>query len=174
VFSLYVTVNGQAVSTTTFGAETPFLRGDRFVTSFTIDETGAAVAGLGGITGLDTLDWQAESTTAPELGADEPVNGSITADNKFDLYVFEGVEGDLVNIDMRAAPETNLDTKLYLIGPNSQPVAVNDDAVPGENTNSLISNFTLPEDGQYIIIATHYGELYGVSSGTYTLTLEQS
>jgi hypothetical protein len=45
--------------------------------------------------------------------------------------------------------------------------------VAGENTNSLIADFTLPQDGQYIIIATHYGALYGGTTGTYQLTLTQ-
>ena len=54
---------------------------------------------------------------------------------------------------------------------NRRQVAANDDAVAGENTNALISNFTLPADGQYIIIATHFGAQYGGTTGTYSLTL---
>ena len=64
-----------------------------------------------------------------------------------------------------------LDPSLYLIGPQGNQVAANDDAVAGENTNSLISNLTLPADGQYIIIATHFGARYGGTTGTYSLTL---
>jgi len=78
----------------------------------------------------------------------------------------------VVTISMNAAGGVNLDPKVYLIGPNGTVVAQNDDAVPGENRNSLISNFTLPEDGQYIIIATHYGDRYGVTSGAYNLSLD--
>jgi hypothetical protein len=65
----------------------------------------------------------------------------------------------------------NLDPSLYLIGPAGDQVAANDDAVAGENTNSLIANFALPADGQYIIIATHFGARYGGTTGTYSLTL---
>ena len=71
------------------------------------------------------------------------------------------------------ATNGTLDTTLYLVSPSGELVAQNDDAVPGENTNSLISDFTLPEDGQYIIIVTHYGALYGGTTGTYSLTLTE-
>jgi hypothetical protein len=66
-----------------------------------------------------------------------------------------------------------LDPTLYLIGPQGDQIAENDDAVAGENTNALISNLTLPADGQYIIIATHFGARYGGTTGTYSLTLTQ-
>jgi len=50
-------------------------------------------------------------------------------------------------------------------------MASNDDAVLNETMNSLIDNFTLPADGTYIIVATHYGVLYGGTSGTYNLSV---
>ena len=66
-----------------------------------------------------------------------------------------------------------LDPSLYLIGPAGDQIAANDDAEAGVNTNSLIANLTLPADGQYIIIATHFGAQYGGTTGTYSLTLTQ-
>jgi hypothetical protein len=60
---------------------------------------------------------------------------------------------------------------LYLVGPSGNQLAENDDVIPGVNKNSLIANFTLPETGRYIIIATHFGALYGGTIGTYTLNL---
>lgn len=171
--NLYVTVAGQLIATQSIGSSVQFLQGEHYVTSFTINQDGSVVAGEGGITGLNTLDWPNEVQTAGAIAGSQTINGSITPENKFDLYAFDGIAGDIVSISLTAAPGTNLDTKLYLIGPNGTAVANNDDALIGENTNSLINNFTLPEDGQYIIIATHYGERYGISSGTYTLTLNQ-
>jgi hypothetical protein len=172
-FTLYVSVNGQNVVTEAVTSSQTFLQGEHFVSSFTIQEDGTVVAGQGGITGINSLNWEAEAAQATPLTAGDSVNGSITLDNKFDLYSFDGLSGDIVTVQMTAAAQTNLDTKLYLIGPDNTIVSQNDDAVAGENTDSLINNFTLPEDGQYIIIATHYGEQYGVTSGAYTLTLEQ-
>jgi hypothetical protein len=50
-------------------------------------------------------------------------------------------------------------------------VATNDDAVAGEDTNSLIANLEIPQDGRFIVIATRFGILYGATTGSYQLTL---
>lgn len=171
-FTLYATVNNQPVITQTLSTSQPFLLADHYVTSFTINNDGTVVAGPGGISGIESLNWEAEAATAQNLLPGDAVSGSITPTNKFDLYAFDGLAGDVVTISMTAASGTNLDTKLYLIGPNGTVVTQNDDAVAGENTDSLINNFTLPEDGQYIIIATHYGDQYGITAGAYTLSLD--
>jgi hypothetical protein len=172
-FTLYITVGGQQVAVQSLPSSGSFLQGEHYITSFTIDQGGTVVAGEGGISGLNTIAWEAEAASALPIVPGDVVNGSITASNKFDLYAFEALAGDTVSVAMNRAPAANLDTKLYLIGPNGAVVAQNDDALAGENTDSLISNFTLPDDGQYIIIATHYGDRYGVTSGAYTLSLSQ-
>jgi len=172
-FTLYITVGGQQVSVQSLASNRTFLPTEHYITSFTIDQDGTVVAGEGGIDGIGTIAWEAEAASALPIVPGDVVNGSITASNKFDLYAFEALAGDTITIAMNRAPAANLDTKLYLIGPNGSVVAQNDDALAGENTDSLISNFTLPDDGQYIIIATHYGDRYGVTSGAYTLSLSQ-
>ena len=149
------------------------LVGDRYLTSFTLQADGTAIPSEGGIiTGIDSLSYQSELENALPITAVEPRNGSITFDNKFDLYVFTAEAGTQVSINLNNTSGT-LDPTLYLIGPSGILVAENDDAVAGENTNSLIADLTLPESGQYIIIATHFGALYGGTTGTYTLTLTQ-
>ncbi len=172
-FTLYITVGGQQVSVQSLPSNRTFLPTEHYITSFTIDQDGTVVAGEGGIDGIGTIAWEAEAASALPVVPGDVVNGSITASNKFDLYAFEALAGDTISVAMNRAPAANLDTKLYLIGPNGSVVAQNDDALAGENTDSLVSNFTLPDDGQYIIIATHYGDRYGVTSGAYTLSLSQ-
>ncbi len=168
-FNLYVTYNGKEVLT---DSASP-LQDERYLTSFTITANGDAIPSDGGIiTGIDSLDWQAQQEGALVLNAGEPRNGSITQDNKFDVYTFSAQAGDVVNIAMNNTSGT-LDPTLYLLTASGNLVAQNDDAVAGENTNSLISNLTLPADGQYIIIATHFGARYGGTTGTYSLTLTQ-
>lgn len=168
-FSLYVTFNGRQIARAT---ETPILN-ERYLTSFTINADNTTTPSDGGIIrGVETLDYQTEIPTATSLLAGVAAAGSITQDNKFDVYTYEGVANSSVTIALNATSGT-LDTTLYLLSPSGQLIAENDDAVPGENTNSLIADFTLPEDGQYAIIVTHYGALYGGTTGTYTLTLTE-
>lgn len=168
-FNLYVTYNGREI----FSDTAQPLTNDRYLTSFTLQADGTVIPSEGGIiTGIDSLPYQSELENALPITATEPRNGSITFDNKFDMYVFSAEAGDIVSISMTNTSGT-LDPTLYLIGPLGNRVAENDDAVAGENTNSLIADLTLPESGQYIIIATHFGALYGGTTGTYTLTLTQ-
>ncbi len=168
-FNLYVTYNGKEVLT---DAASPLLD-ERYLTSFTITANGEAIPSDGGIiNGVDSLDWQAEQEGAAIIERSVPRNGSITQDNKFDVYTFSGQSNDVISIAMNNTSGT-LDPSLYLLTASGDLVAQNDDAVAGENTNSLISNLTLPADGQYIIIATHFGARYGGTTGTYSLTLTQ-
>lgn len=168
-FNLYLSYNGQVF----FSDTAQPIQGERYLTSFTIQANGAVEPSEAGIIrGIQTLDYQSELENASRVGFGETANGSITPTNKFDLFVFDARAGDVINVGMNATSGT-LDTALYLIGPSGAQVAENDDAEPGENTNSLIADLTLPEDGQYIIIATHFGALYGGTTGTYTLTLSQ-
>jgi hypothetical protein len=165
--NLFISYNGTEVYSTT----AQILPNERFLTSFTIGADGRAQPSEGGIIrGVETLDYGSEVDTAPIVVTGTPATGSITPDNKFDVYTFAGTAGQTVSIAMNASSGT-LDTTLYLIGPSGQLLAENDDVDPGVNKNSLIANFALPETGQYIIIATHFGALYGGTIGTYTLTL---
>ncbi|MBE0690236.1 MAG: PPC domain-containing protein, partial [Anaerolineae bacterium] len=166
-FNLYVTLNGREVLR---ASESPIFL-ERYLTSFTINADGTATPSDGGIIrGIETLDYLSELEAAHAANVGEPRAGSITPTNKFDVYTYDGAANETLTIALNATSGT-LDTVLYVVSPSGALVAENDDAVPGENTNSLISDFILPEDGQYIIIVTHYGALYGGTTGTYTLTL---
>jgi len=168
-FNLFATFNGQEVLNV---SAQPILN-ERYLISFTLEVDGSTTLSDGGIIrGLDTLPYQADIENAVVVQSGIAVNGSITQDNKFDLYVFTAQAGDLINLSMNATSGT-LDPTLYLVGRFGNLVAENDDAVVGENRNSLIANLTLPESGQYIIIASHFGALYGGTTGTYSVTLTQ-
>jgi hypothetical protein len=102
------------------------------------------------------------------------VPGSITSSERVVLYSFEGQTGDRILINMQRTGGT-LDTALFLISPEGNQLANNDDIVDpvtGErNTNSAIDGVTLRSTGTYYIIATHYGLQFGGTTGTYNLTL---
>jgi uncharacterized protein YfaP (DUF2135 family) len=171
VFTLNVVANEQLVNSVTVQ---PVL-GERYVTSFTIDLNGQITVGEGGVIGtverpsVASLNYQSQVSSAPVLLSGDTVTGSIRQNKKFDVYVFDGRAGDVVTIGLQAVSGI-LDTTLFLVDENGFQVAQNDDASP-ETTDSVISGYTLPEDGRYIIIATHFGTAYGVTAGDYTLTL---
>lgn len=164
--TLAVVIGGEVIISDTF---TP-LPQEHYITTFSIGVDGTVVRGLGGIAGgSETIDYIPELPTAPVLTNGVPVTGTISDDDRFDVYVFDGSVNDVVTLQMDAAAGT-LDTLLFLLGPTGLELASNDDAVPNETTNSLISSFTLPQNGQYVVLATHYGTIYGGTNGTYQLT----
>lgn len=166
-FTLNVVVRGQLV----FTDRVRPLPDQRYLTNFRVELDGTVTVGESGIIGgSETIDFQSEITTAMPIISGQSVTGSIRQENTFDLYSFQGQTGDVVTISMQGAGGS-LDTRLLLIGPSGSEVAENDDEVPGENTNSLIDRFVLPADGEYIIIATRYGTVYGGTEGTYNLRL---
>jgi len=171
-FTLNVVVNGQLVLT----ANQQPRPGERFVTSFNIGVDGLVTAGDGGFFGTvqrpdyASLDYLAEIENAQVMTSGQTLTGSIRLNQKFQVYVFNGEAGQRATVGMEALNGT-LDPVVFLLDQNGVQVAQNDDAAGGGTTNSLISEFILPEDGQYIIIATHFGARYGVTSGDYNLTL---
>jgi hypothetical protein len=89
-----------------------------------------------------------------------------------DIYTFVARAGQRVRIEMTAT--TDIDTYLYLFGPDGTLVAENDDIVLGSNTNSRIptSGFLLlPQTGVYTIAATTFDNS---SAGSYTIRLSDN
>ena len=83
--------------------------------------------------------------------------------------------GQQIRIEMNATtppPQGGLDTYLYLLDPNGNVIAENDDIVLVSQTNSRIPQdgtlFTLPQTGNYIIESTSFDNN---ATGGYTLTL---
>lgn len=172
-FVMNVVANGQLVQSVTEQLQPT----ERYLTSFFINTDGSITSGEGGVFGTSlrpdssslAQDYAPLVETARALTSGQTVTGSIRLNKKFDVYVFDGQAGDVVTISMEGLNGT-LDPTLFLIDPNNVQVAENDDANQ-DTTNSLISEFTLSEDGRYIIIATHFGARYGVTAGDYRLTL---
>jgi len=169
-FNLYVVVRGQLVL-----QESGVIDFDtRFITNFQVlDREGTATRGSAGFLGgsqtiTTTLSYQDELSTATTITAGQAIPGEVNSTNAFDVYVYEGSAGDILNIDMQA--QGTLDTQIFLLDPNGQEIGANDDASEG-TTNSLISNVLLTQDGTYTIIATRFGTLFGGTSGGYRLNL---
>ena len=177
-FTLVTEVQGETVI---LEQQAP-LFGSRLLTSFTVGADGTATPGLSGFVGGAgslRLDFVTALADAQTLSNDVPLTGVISSDNPYDLYKFSGNIGDIVTIEMNASGRLDafvppLDTWLYLVAPDFTEVASNDDAIPGENTNSLIGQFTLPQEGEYLIIGTRLGALFGGTGGNYLIRLRQT
>jgi hypothetical protein len=170
-FGLTVNVQEQSVINTTG----PLNPDQRYMITFNIGQDGTVTAGPGGVFSMEdpaTLNYQARLTEATPLTYGQSVSGSISDQQRFAVYSFEGQTGDIVSIGMQARSGT-LDPTLFLITEEQLRLASNDDVVPGENPNSVIDKVTLPSTGTYYIIATHYGLNFGGTTGTYDLQLVQ-
>ncbi|NWF70654.1 MAG: pre-peptidase C-terminal domain-containing protein [Chloroflexi bacterium] len=134
---------------------------------------------------LDTLELSEVETDIVENGrADdatpiaygETAEGEITNRTFAEEYVFEGNAGDIVTISMvDTSRQGTLDPLVILIGQNGREIARNDDHTEGDLPNALdsqITEFELPEDGVYLIIATRFQGANGSSTGDYELTLD--
>jgi hypothetical protein len=101
----------------------------------------------------------------------ETVEGVIDDDTPQREYVFTGLAGDVIRINMRGAA-SGLDTLVQLLDEDGNVVGENDDMVAGENRDSLLQ-VALPENGEYTIIATRFspGDGAPASAGEFELTL---
>jgi hypothetical protein len=71
------------------------------------------------------------------------------------LYAFVGQAGDVVTISMTQADDSILDPYLVLLGPAGEVYAADDDSGMVDLA-AQISDFTLPEDGSYFVLATSF------------------
>ena len=85
------------------------------------------------------------------------------------LFFFEGSAGDVVQIEMIAAENADLDAYLYLTTLENEIIAQNDDYF---NLNSRIVA-RLPADRVYQIVATRNGQRTGRGQGAFQLRLNQ-
>lgn len=165
-FTVYITVNGNLI----FSEAATITFDQHYLVGFSVDNLNgdASVGQMGVLGGSETINYQEELASAVSISTGVGVPGSLSGENPFDVYTFEGQAGDVVTLDMRS--NGNLDTSLFLLNSAGIEIAANDDANEG-TTDSLISNILLTEDGTYTVIATRYGTVYGGTAGPYTLTL---
>ncbi|ACO47252.1 S8 family serine peptidase [Deinococcus deserti] len=79
-------------------------------------------------------------------------------DKDYDYFKFAGTAGDQIKAEMLAAAQLGgqLDSLLYLVGPDGKVLAFNDDrGTPRIDSDSEIT-FTLPATGTYYLVATSW------------------
>ncbi len=124
---------------------------------------GAYALTLSGSTEVGTSDG---SAPVP-LAYGQQIEGTITDERADTYYVFQATASDQVVIRM-AAQEGDLDSFLYLYGPNGEIVGQDDDSGGGLDAELAV---VVSADGSYTILATRFGRQQGSSTGSYLLSL---
>ncbi|MCU0480014.1 MAG: PPC domain-containing protein [Anaerolineae bacterium] len=93
--------------------------------------------------------------TSQSLGNSSPITATVSKEIPVVYAHFTARGGDRVTITTENAGKA-MDTFLYLFDAEGNRIAVNDDG-EGIGYFSQISNFTLPDNGFYVVIATSYG-----------------
>ena len=117
---------------------------------------------------IERIGVSAESGSALRFG--DTVANTITETEPQIFYSFRALRGDIVTLTMRRDSGT-LDPFLQVVNARRQILAANDD-MP-ESNNARIERLIIEEDGQYLIIASRYGEAAGQTTGSFLLTLER-
>jgi len=157
---------------TRFGQENGSSEGDF---ELTLDE-GEGSGGGNDDNGNDSGNNDNADAISIEYG--DTVEGEITDDAVYVYYSFEGEEGDVVTITLVDTSRSgDLDPYVGLVDESGEVIAENDDAERGarlpDSFDSQITEFELPDDGTYVIIATRYGFEDGTGEGEFELTLEE-
>jgi len=86
-------------------------------------------------------------------------------------YSFEAQAGDLITIDLARGESGDLDSYLILADAGFEAIQEDDDS--GEEfQDSRISDYRIPADGRYHIIATRFDRAQGATSGEFRLSLD--
>lgn len=123
----------------------------------------------------DVAPVEEETPDGPQLLVmGETTSGIIDDEIVSRFYTFVGVTGESVQITMRAAPDSTLDSYLALQNVEGETIAFNDDIQAGVIRDAQIIT-ELPADGEYVIIASRYvGNDADLTEGAYLLSLEHA
>ena len=112
-----------------------------------------------------------ENTT---LQYGDSVLGRITQEEPLAFYFLRAQRGDVINITMRRT-SGDLDPHLDLATGDGTVMVSNDDDPNAAGTlDAGISDYTILEDGIYLIVATRFGREAGDTDGSYVLSLSQT
>lgn len=113
------------------------------------------------------------STLAPfPIAYGETVEGTLTSQQYERFYTFTAQKDDLITIAMDLGQGGRLDSYMILANAGFLPLIEDDDG--GNGQNARITNYRIPANGIYYIIATRYGGKEGTSEGPYSVRLESA
>jgi hypothetical protein len=93
------------------------------------------------------------TTGGGQIAYGQGVSGELLFPNQQDYWTFEGQAGDVITIIMNGI---NLDSYLALRNQHDVTLTQNDDVEGSGSLNARISNFVLPSDGTYTIVASSF------------------
>jgi hypothetical protein len=107
------------------------------------------------------------------LALDAPVYSTIDDQHPAILFMFNGGEGDRINLNMTAQDDGDLQPYLSVLDSKGRELARSDFTI-GDGTSALIRGLTLPEADLYIVVASRLGQIFGNSSGSFEVILRKS
>jgi len=149
--------------------------GERFVTlRAPIPRSGPYIvratdlAGAGGGFNLRVTSTPNRNFTTTPAAYNNQYTGTISAEQPLNFYRFSGKTGELVTISM-AQKDGDLNAYLILMDNDLNELTSNDDVSTGRD--SRITQYRLPKDGEYVIVASRSGLADGTTIGGYDLAL---
>lgn len=109
-----------------------------------------------------------DATVALALDYGISASGAISDRAPSAIYTFEGLRGDLIGIDLRVT-SGDLNPVLTLVDSGGGVVALRTSATPDIRVRSL----RLPASDRYFLMVGRFGYGVGITSGSYTLSLER-
>lgn len=98
--------------------------------------------------------WEEERIVLDDLTTTETMTVNMQPRHVFETH-FDGEAGQVISIN---AESTQADPIIVLLDANGTPIAGDDDS--GISLNSLINDFSLPENGTYTLLISHAGGGY--------------
>lgn len=109
-------------------------------------------------------------TNAPTLTIGGTQLGRITPQAPVSFYFLQAQRGEVLDLTMRRT-SGSLDPQLDLVTPDGHTLAQNDDDPASQGTlDAAIRDFTVLEDGVYVVVATRFGREAGSTEGSFVLS----
>ncbi len=140
--------------------------GGLYFLSVSLPDTSSAGGAYG--FGFDTSGNPATEGNFTDITYNQNQRGALDSAIPSVTYRFRGTAGDAITVTMSRVGG-DLNSYLYLLDGDGQLLYEDNDS-GGDNGDARIE-FTLPEDGTYLIVATRQGQAQGTTSGSYLLEL---
>jgi hypothetical protein len=156
---------------------------DAAITNWRIEKTGSYVIvatrfGRAGGTSRGHFSLTLDQLSAAQLGTSAEnailidynthLDGTIDDKTYQRFYLIQAAHGDVVSVGVERT-QGNLDPTLNLYSPDRKAILPNDSGLRGQDAK--ISPFSIPTDGDYLLVVSRFNADKGITAGSYTLTV---